>query len=133
MRFFGWHIDFIGFSASFACAVHCMALPLVLSMGMFGGATWLENELVEALLILGSIAIASYSIGRSYFKDHKKLKPVIWVLLGVLFLLFSLGIHSHSEATHYLMAIGGFAIAYAHYINWRLLSSCKVPSPSFSK
>lgn len=127
MRFFGWHIDFLGFSASFACAVHCMAWPVLLSLGFLGGAEWLENEAVERFLIIGSILIASYSIGKSYFKEHHKLHPSIWLVVGIGFLLSSLFLHDHG-ATHYLLTgIGGFSIAYAHYVNWRYLS-CRLPA-----
>lgn len=124
MRFFGWHLDFIGFSASFACAMHCMALPIILSLGLFGGTSWLENELVEVVLIVGSIFIAAYSIGRSYFKNHRDLVPVYTVGLGVLFLLLSLVLQS--EARHFITALGGLAIAFAHYQNWKRLS-CALP------
>lgn len=124
MRFFGWHLDFIGFSASFACAVHCMALPLLLSFGFLGGAEWLENEALEFLLIMSSIIIASYSILKSYLKEHRNFYPVIWLIVGVAFLLISLSIHHGTE--HYILtAIGGFSIAFAHFANWKRLP-CKV-------
>lgn len=126
MRFFGWHIDFLGFSASFACAVHCMAWPILLSLGFLGSAEWLENEMLERILIIGSILIASYSIGKSYFKDHRKIYPTLWLLVGAAILVSSLIFHQHN-ATHYILTgIGGFSIAFAHYVNWKYLS-CKLP------
>lgn len=129
MRFFGWHLDFIGFSASFACAVHCMALPLLLSLGLFGGSSWLGNEAMEITLIIGSIFIASYSIGKAYWKNHRQLQPIYWLLIGIAFLLLS--IIFHHETHHILTAFGGFAIAYAHFVNWKKLS-CRIPSPRIS-
>ena len=126
MRFFGWHIDFLGFSASFACAVHCMAWPLLLSLGFLGGAEWLENEMLERLLIVGSIIIASYSIGKAYFRDHRQPTPALWLLVGIGFLLSSF-LFEHGSVHYILTAIGGFSIAFAHYVNWKYLS-CKLPA-----
>lgn len=126
MRFFGWHIDFLGFSASFACAVHCMALPVLLSLGFLGGAEWLENEAIERLLIIGSIFIAFFSIGKSYLREHRNISPLLWLLLGIVFLTSSLFLH-HGVIHYVLTAIGGFSIAFAHYVNWKQLS-CRLPS-----
>ncbi|HKK77296.1 MAG TPA: MerC domain-containing protein [Saprospiraceae bacterium] len=127
MRFFGWHIDFLGFSASFACAVHCMALPVLLSLGFLGGAEWLENEAIERFLIIGSIIIASYSIGKSYFREHRNVYPLLWLLVGIAFLIGSLFLH-HGSSHYILTAIGGFSIAFAHFVNWKYLTSCKLPA-----
>lgn len=125
MRFFGWHIDFIGFSASFACAVHCMAWPVLLSLGFLGGAEWLENEMFEMLLIISSIIIASYSIGKSYLREHRNIYPVLWLLAGIGFLLSSLFLE-HGTFHYILTALGGFSIAFAHFVNWKRLP-CKLP------
>lgn len=121
MRFFGWNIDFLGFSASFVCAVHCISLPVILSLGMFSGSAWLNNEALEITLIVCSVMLASYSLGKSYLKEHRKIRPLLWLIPGVAFLLLAHDLPGNWH--HYFMALGGFTLALAHYINWRLLSA----------
>lgn len=124
MRFLGLNLDFLGFSASFICAIHCLALPFVLSLGLVGGSSWLLDETMEFFFILASVLIASYAIGKGYVKEHRQITPGLWMLTGFLFLL--IGRFLESPAEHYLTALGGISIAYAHFLNWKLLR-CPVP------
>jgi hypothetical protein len=123
MRFFSWNLDFLGFSASFLCAIHCLAIPVLLAFGLFGGAAWLENPLMEWGLIITAVIIGSLAIGKGYFKQHHKLNPVIWASVGFTILVVSrfLG----HELEHFATAVGGFSIAFAHYENWKS-SKCKI-------
>jgi hypothetical protein len=125
MRFFGLNLDFLGFSASFLCAIHCMGLPFVLSLGLIGGSSWLLDETMELAFILASVGIATFALGKSYLKEHQQLRPLAWALTGILFLLISRFLEGPAE--HYLTALGGFTIAYAHYVNWKL-STCVLPA-----
>jgi hypothetical protein len=129
MRFFGLNLDFLGFSASFLCAVHCISLPLILSLGLIGGSSWLVDETIELVFVVASIAIATYALGKSYFKEHKQIQPLRWAFTGILFLVISRFLETPAE--HYLTALGGFSIAYAHYINWKF-SRCLLPGKRFA-
>ncbi|MEM6698550.1 MAG: MerC domain-containing protein [Bacteroidota bacterium] len=104
-KFFSWHWDFIGFGASLLCALHCMLLPVVFSLGMFTGAHWLTNSFGEWVFIGVSIGIAALSLWQSYFKKHQNIRPLLIAGLGLLGLLFAQATaisHPHS-----LMALGG--------------------------
>lgn len=125
MRFFGLNLDFLGFSTSFLCAIHCMGLPFVLSLGLIGGSSWLLDETMELTFIFASIIIASFALGKSYLKEHRQIRPLRWAFTGILFLLVSRFLETPAE--HYLTALGGFTIAYAHFINWKF-SGCAVPA-----
>lgn len=122
MRFLSAHLDLLGFSASFLCAIHCMAMPLVLSFGLAGGLPWMDNPFLEWGLITSTFFIAGWSLVRS-INQHGQYKPLIIAIIGFTIILLVHFLEGSLE--HYLAAIGGTAIAYAHYINWRLLG-CSV-------
>ena len=119
MRIIRSYLDLLGFSASFLCALHCLVMPLVLSLGLAGGMSWLESAWVEWSFILSTLVLASWSLFGSLSK-HRNYKPLIIAGLG--FVLIVVLHHVFEDSIgHYLSAIGGILVAYAHYYNWRLL------------
>ena len=122
-KFFSSNLDFLGFSASLLCAIHCISLPLLLSVGALGGLAWLENELLEHGIILLSFIIASWSLGQSYFKYRIRLDAIAIVLLGFGFILAAHAFAENLEPV--LMMIGGICIALAHYLNWKMVNRRK--------
>lgn len=122
-KFFSSNLDFLGFTTSVLCALHCAALPLILSFSALSGLTWLENFWVEFSLIGISFVIASLSLGQSYLKVHRRLNAIQIVLIGFGFILVSRFVEGAAEA--WLTTIGGVMIAVAHYVNWRLLGNHK--------
>ena len=71
-----------------------------------------------ALLILMSIAIAVFALGRN-FRRHKHIQRAIKVVtLGFALILISR--FMHGNAHHILSAIGGITIAGGHILNWHL-------------
>ncbi|MFK7983390.1 MAG: MerC domain-containing protein [Saprospiraceae bacterium] len=122
-KFINNNIDFWGFLASFLCALHCAAIPLILLFGSLGSFAWLANHTVELGFITVSIILAYWSLWSSYKKHHKQKKAVNIVLIGFGFLIVSrLVPHDIGDV---LVVIGGLIVAYAHYVNWQLLQVCK--------
>lgn len=122
-KFFSGNLDFVGFSASLLCAIHCISLPILLSIGTLSGLAWLENELLEHGIILFSFIIASWSLGQSYFKYRIRLDAIAVVLLGFGFILAA---HTFAESIEpILMMIGGCCIAFAHFLNWKMVNRIK--------
>lgn len=129
-KFFSLHLDFLGFSASVLCALHCAALPLLLTAGAFSGMAWLENEWVEMFFIGSAIVFASWSLLKAFFK-HQNILPLLMVIVGFSFILWNhFGhhegeVHTHGDAGAALLAVlGGLLIAAAHYVNWRHMTAC---------
>lgn len=122
-QFFRNNIDFWGFLASFLCAVHCAAVPLILLFGSLGSFSWFASHEVELVFITISVVLAYWSLWTSYRKHHKKRKAVNIVLVGFGFLLVSRFVPHHIGDI--LVVIGGLIVAYSHYVNWRLLEGCK--------
>lgn len=146
-------LDSVGATLSFACAVHCIALPFIvtglplLGLGFVAGSTF---ELIMISLTL-TLATASFCWG---VRLHGQWKT--FVFLGAAAFFFLIGMfevghahsslkelfmdpHSHLEGIHsphgsdgstsllhwIFMGIGGFALAAGHYLNHRLCASCK--------
>lgn len=120
MRLIRSYLDVMGFSASFLCAIHCMLMPLVLSFGLVG-LSWLESPIVEWTFILSSLVLASWSLLGSLPHHHNK-RPLVIAAIGFAVII---GVHFFEDVVgHFIAAIGGVLIAYAHYLNWRLMTSC---------
>ncbi|NUO00323.1 MAG: MerC domain-containing protein [Saprospiraceae bacterium] len=123
-KFLSFNADFAGFVASMLCAIHCAALPFVLTVGALSNLAWLEHGLVEVIFITLSIIIASWSLIRSYFFHHRSMRAVYIAIAGFSVIIASRFVEGDWE--HWLTMAGGIIIAIAHTVNWRLLSECKV-------
>lgn len=126
--FIGANKDFFGFLASMACAIHCAALPFILTIGALGSLSWLENPLIEYTFIAISLILASWSIIGGFLNHHKNLTVVLVVLLGFALIVASRLVEGPAEAI--LTSVGGVIIAIAHIYNWRLMKSCSMPKRS---
>ena len=119
-KFFSLNLDFIGFSASLICAVHCVALPFLLTLAPLTGFRFLENPWLEYSFISFSFIIASFSLIHAYKKHHRRKSPLTIVAAG--FILVAAG-HLFEENLHgiALLAMGAISISIAHYLNWKFL------------
>lgn len=115
-------LDHLGMMASIACAIHCAALPLVITALPLLGLEFLANIWVEVSMICLSLIVGVVSLRISYPK-HQKALPILVLILG--FLLIGTGhfIFDHLEAV--IVPLGGLTIAAAHLLNWKLSRSCK--------
>ncbi|WP_443944177.1 MerC domain-containing protein [Pedobacter sp. AW1-32] len=119
------NLDRIGITASTLCAIHCAALPFVLTMLPLWGLEFLANEAVEIGMIVLSLLLGIWSLGRAYRKDHQKILPVFLLVIGFSFIGFGhfLGIDSLEPI---LIPLGGVIIAAAHFVNLKLLNTCVI-------
>ncbi len=124
-QFVGLHPDFMGFSASLLCAVHCAALPFLLTLAPLAGLQFLRNPWVEYALILISFGIACYALIPGYRRHHRKPLALILVLLG--FLLIGAARFLEPEAV--LTSSGAVLIAIAHLINWKQVRQAQATFP----
>ena len=127
-KFVGLHLDFIGFSASMLCAIHCAALPFLLTMAPLAGLQFLDNPWIEYTIILLSFFIASNALTHGYRRHHKKLLALIIAIAG--FILIGVGQLLQIEWQEILLtSIGGMTIAMAHLINWRYIKKSQIEFP----
>lgn len=119
------NLDFLGFSASMLCAIHCAVLPFVMTIGMLSGLSWLNEPWVEISFICISIVLAALSLYPTYKKKHENVKPIQIALVGFL-LLFISRIAGHGSMYEVIpIVIGGILIAISHVINWQLLKASR--------
>ncbi len=123
-KFVTLNLDFLGFSASMLCAVHCAALPFVMTVGALNSLTWLDNALLESLFIVSSFGIATWSLLKSYWWHHRRLLAIGVVSIGFVLLATSRLVAEDWEPL--LAVMGGVTIAVAHVINWRLHIACNM-------
>jgi hypothetical protein len=114
-------LDQVGMGASIACAIHCAALPIAATSLPLIGLEFLANTWVEVGMIVFSVLIGTWAIAGTYTK-HKNIGPVALLLFG--FLLIATGHFAWHEMEAMLIPVGGFTIAAAHFINWKMVLVC---------
>lgn len=123
MKTFKLNLDKLGITASTLCAIHCAAVPLILTFLPLWGLGFLANEKVESFMIVLSLCLGIWSMSTSYRKLHRKVIPSIVLIAG--FSLIAVGHFSGiTQLEPILIPLGGFTIASAHFINLRLVKSC---------
>ena len=142
-------LDTVGATASLMCAIHCLAMPVLLVVLPTLGLGFLLNESLERGFVIGSVvlAVANTCWG---FRVHRKSRVVWCATIGGVFLLCATFGHSHqTESAHMhhdhaghdhgqyqeehpqstwgglALLLGGAAfITSAHLLNRRFCKSC---------
>lgn len=117
-RFISVNLDFLGFSASLLCAVHCAAVPLLLTLGSISSMAFLKNPLVEGFALTIGFGLAFLSLLPAY-KKHRNPRPLLLLLTGSIIIITG-HLTTPPVPETVLVPIGAIAIAIAHYTNWQL-------------
>ena len=113
---FNW--DFLGFFASFLCAIHCVLLPLILAVFPVLGVGLSHNHELENVLILGSLIIAVISLGLGFKNQHGNLMPLALFALSVVIFANSYFLDHHSFFGEMLHFAGGAMLLVSHILNF---------------
>lgn len=117
------HLDRLGMTASTLCAIHCALVPIFLTALPLLGLEFLSNEWVEISMIIVSVFLGTLSLSLSYRKQHHKVLPFFVLFIG--FALIATGHFSGIGSLEpILIPLGGFTVAAAHLVNWKLNRSC---------
>jgi hypothetical protein len=116
------NLDHLGIVASLACAIHCAALPFIITALPLLGLEFLANKWVEIFMICLSIFVGVYSLKHTY-KKHKSVFPVVVLIIG--FALIACGHFAFENLEAILVPLGGISIAAAHIINWHYNKICR--------
>lgn len=121
--------DRIGMVLSGVCVVHCLALPVVLSLLPvlpFGEALHAWMHPVIAVLLVPTTMLAMATARRRHGD-----RAVLWLLSAGLFVILVAGVLGHivpGEWTETLITVAGSALLISgHWRNYRLCSSCTSP------
>lgn len=125
LRSYKINLDRIGITASTLCAIHCAALPFLITVLPMWGIGFLANDAVEIIMISVSLLLGVWSLSAAYRKQHRRSLPILVLILG--FACIAFGHFSGIEVLDpVLVPLGGFTIAMAHYINLRMLKTCSL-------
>lgn len=112
--------DYMGALASFLCLMHCLAGPVLLTLGVsVVGSSIIENERIHLLLVIPIVLIAAWSLPAS-FKKHRQPIPVMIALTGIGLLLMGLMIEAYELP---LTVAASMLLMSAHLYNRKLLSA----------
>ena len=126
--FVGTHLDFLGFSTSIACAIHCAFLPFLISALPFLGLGFLESPSIEYCIILLSLFLAIFALAHGYLRHHRNKLPILIVSLGFSIIAFGL-LWGPKEVEFIITPIGASLVGVAHYINWRYIKKSRIEYP----
>ncbi len=99
---------------SFLCAIHCMAMPILVAGVSLAGLSFFVDPFWEMVIIIASSLLAASALISSY-KKHQNIKPLLIFVLGMLIILP--GMVSH---IHLLIASGSIFSAIALLFNWQI-------------
>jgi uncharacterized membrane protein YfcA len=111
-------LDAIGIGASFACALHCVLLPLLMTTFTLFGVEIIENIYLELSTIVVSMSVGGWAIYKGYKKHHHRLSLVLIFGAG-LFLVIVGNLVSSVPVEIICKLIGCSCIILAHIGNWR--------------
>jgi hypothetical protein len=94
-------------------------VPIILTIGVFQKFEWLDSPLLEVIFIITSLAVAGYSLTRSYLKVHNSIVPLVIAIIG--FLIFFTGLYDGAQYHIILRSIGGIIVLLSHLLNFRML------------
>lgn len=110
-------IDKMGGFMAVLCAIHCLALPFLLSFGVI----W-SHGIVEYIFLLSAVIFTIATVLQSVKLESLHQGALFLFILGIIGILASVFFHAHL-----LSAIGGILLALAHYINYKMQHKvCKV-------
>src|ERR1700750_374737 len=79
--------DALGVATSVVCAIHCAALPLVLTSFPLFGINILHNNFFESGMIALAFVIGSVALYHGYKRHHHRILPLLIFSTGFIFLV----------------------------------------------
>lgn len=121
-------LDYTGAAVSVACAIHCLAMPFLITALSLMGLNFLADEIIEVIFISVSILIALLTFFPAINKHHK-IQPILIFIFGILILLSS---HFFFEDNLFLRSLtvllGAISITASHLLNHFHTKNCNICS-----
>ncbi len=113
-------------TASLICAVHCAAMPLIITLLPLIGLSFLANEWVEWTLIGISAVLGVSSLCLGY-RQHRSRRALAMLSVGLALIVIGHIAEKHVTSAYgvSLLVLGGCTVASAHFVNRRLCNSCQ--------
>ncbi|APE04754.1 MULTISPECIES: MerC domain-containing protein [Alteromonas] len=116
-------LDKLGIWVSGLCALHCLALPVLVPLlpligSSFFAQVWFERTILSFSILVGAVALISGAT-----RYHGRLYPLVLLLTGgVIYWFKDIFGESYEPFT---IALGAFLIVTGHWLNMRLCRQCK--------
>jgi glucose-6-phosphate-specific signal transduction histidine kinase len=110
-------IERVGFYLSLACAVHCIATPVLITLLPFLSSGFIGNHAWEIWFIGGSLVLAGVILFNDYLK-HKNLVPMS-LLLGSMAVKGIEMVWLGHQFEFITGSLGAVFIALAYFLNWK--------------
>jgi len=117
-------LDQAGAFLSSVCAIHCLALPLLMTILPLAGIGVLLNRNLELLFISGSLFLATVSYCWGY-RLHREIRLLLalyvftaMIVAGKAYIAGSIGL--------WLAVLGALGLAAGHLFNRRLCHQCGI-------
>jgi hypothetical protein len=117
-------LDAAGVAASTLCAVHCVALPLVVGSLTAAGVAWLRSDALEWVILAVSVLIGLKALFPAYRQVHRHQRCLWLFCLGVLSMLLGRLANLRSLPDLPFIACGAALIISAHVFNRHLCARC---------
>jgi len=116
-------MDVAGMGLSVACAIHCLATPILLSSLPLLGIEFLGHEGVESAMIVMIGVLAGFTFFKGY-RMHGRKAHFAFGLVGLaVFLLLRPAVSLTLEP--YATLLGGTAFVLGHFYNWKWSKPCE--------
>ena len=115
-KFFGFHLDSLGAIASTICLIHCLILPVVVTLVGVGLPHHVDHQF-EVIFMCFAVILAIPALTHGFISHHRNWLPILIGGTGLLLLTIPILLHIH---WHGATISGCFLLLGAHYLNWRL-------------
>ncbi len=120
-------VDNTGACLSFACAIHCIAMPLLVTILPLIGLGFLANERAELVLITVAIGLAIGSLAWGV-RHHRSWRAFLILIVALTFVATArTAVEGTFEVVFY--SIGAILLASAHLVNRHLCKTCPAYEP----
>jgi hypothetical protein len=122
---FAARLDQAGMLASSLCALHCMAMPIVVGVLPLLGLSFLADEQTEWTLIAVAFLLGLSSLLPGYWRRHRRWEPLAMFALGAGLIMTVRLLFEESQAVELIgVALGGLCLMTAHALNLRYSRFC---------
>lgn len=123
-------VDMIGASASFLCAAHCAAMPLLLPLLPLAGLEFLASHALDLAFVAGAILLGGFAVARG-LRHHRDRGVGFGFGLAAFLLVLGVAVGHDGHAHEVILVAGGLAMGWTHLRNLALLRRhrCAPSSP----
>lgn len=110
-------------AGSFACTLHCLALPLLIVALPAVASALSIPESVHLWILAGAIPAAAIALAQGW-RGHRMLAPVVTGIAGIALLVLGATLFEGASAETPITVTGSLLLAAAHIANWRTRHAC---------